>query len=727
MLDDNHMENISLSQGADFLRNLATIKQTGQPLLKTQEGFENIVYSNQVVPILNSVNKDIIPMEADFNNTTSQITNMTAYEDKIVKHYVDNPFRGKYKNQNVRFPNGAIYYVDNMGIAKWYPSMDIYTNTAGKNGCPPQYVQLNSPDPPEGMVISPIGMTRGQSCGNEGLNVQVNEVAHLSPNDNPHYEGCSNVNGGVGTILGDVKGYPTTNAHSPFNLCKMMANDNGFQYFGLTQLAGGNQQCIGYKQMPSQNLGMTAIWHTGTTSTELNRSNAKLGANGLLTVALIANPASISYTSTNVKNISQSDFHNSASSSGLAIDQNFYLVVQDDGNLVIYGGNPRNWGSVPWATYTNGQQQSPNPAWAPPNGKTRTNYLSSADTPMAPGEWIGSPSGNMMLLMQQDGNLVLYTSNSSYKTNMTPCAMDSNSKQDIGGMFTQALFSWPTSGNPALLGKVGYISDDGMLSEYPPEMVKLGSTFTIMPQTDVPNDGNLPNGYIANSTPQSCEAACLNYTGNTECTGATFIPAWKGCNLKGNINGFNINDMTKREHNVATETMLLVRNRVALSTANHCGGDHVAPQNVDSTNWNGIPNAGVQMEEDSLCGLSSLLSETSAQIRPLQENAQGIYHKTGSTNSKINTESTSALNTLMANLPKGTIAEKSLLGADSAHQARYQEAFSLPTNQKGSTATENTITTMSIASKRSQMVYGLWMILLFFLIGLSIALLKTNK
>jgi hypothetical protein len=57
---------------------------------------------------------------------------------------------------------------------------------------------------------------------------------------------------------------------------------------------------------------------------------------------------------------------------------------------------------------TNGKQMQPNPYYAADKGKYGKNWMSSGST-LAIGEFIGSTNGDIALIMQSDGNLVLYT------------------------------------------------------------------------------------------------------------------------------------------------------------------------------------------------------------------------------------------------------------------------------------------------------------------------------
>jgi len=175
------------------------------------------------------------------NNIMGAITN---YGNSLNKN--DNPYLG----QNIQFgPNGPLAYVSERANLKWYPDNDAYYQTNGHNGCPTKIIQITDPKFPAPLnlqlgqltksdPILAIGnpMNIGQSCGREGTNVRVTSYIN-----NPTstllgcYNSVSQVNGITGNTtptnmtenLGNVYG-------NPVNLCKRLAANKGYQYFGLT-------------------------------------------------------------------------------------------------------------------------------------------------------------------------------------------------------------------------------------------------------------------------------------------------------------------------------------------------------------------------------------------------------------------------------------------------------------------------------------------------------------
>jgi hypothetical protein len=143
---------------------------------------------------------------------------------------------------------------------------------------------------------------------------------------------------------------------------------------------------------------------------------------------------------------------------------NFFLILQDDGNMCIYNGTPYNNGPTVWCAYTQGRQQSKNPDWVASKGKGGVSYITFPGG-LNTGEWIGSNDGSLMLLMQTDGNLVLYTSNTT-----GTCPKDNTDGKNYGSTWANAIYSIDNIGNKDDLGKIGYIDYEGNLSEYPSSM-----------------------------------------------------------------------------------------------------------------------------------------------------------------------------------------------------------------------------------------------------------------
>jgi hypothetical protein len=207
-----------------------------------------------------------------------------------------------------------------------------------------------------------------------------------------------------------------------FDQCQDLATNKGYQYFGV----GGNnrkdtvKKCIGYNDLQTaQQNGLSKKCKNQT-------------AGGSAAASIYA-----------------TDNNNTLGNS--------FLILQDDGNMCIYGGTgpSDNQGAI-WCSGTNGKKQASNPIYAAAKGKYGKNWITSNSTLVA-GDFVGSTNGNIALVMQTDGNLVLYTfTKGSNCKKMT----DGNYGAGVSG---NALYDIGKVGNLASLSKTGYIDQDSKL------------------------------------------------------------------------------------------------------------------------------------------------------------------------------------------------------------------------------------------------------------------------
>jgi len=190
----------------------------------------------------------------------------------------------------------------------------------------------------------------------------------------------------------------------------------------------------------------------------------------------------------------------------------YYLMVQDDGNMVIYRGSgpSDNQGAI-WSSSTNGKGQSPNPAYAAANGKYGKNWISSGST-LAAGDFVGSTDGTYALIMQSDGNLVLYTY--TFGLNCKKMA-DGNTGGGAGG---NALYGFPVAAIPGNMGKLAYVDEDSQLHDYPSDNVKLVNTYSRFQEIDS-GGHDIPGAMYGNATVDQCTTTCNN---NSACAGFAF-------------------------------------------------------------------------------------------------------------------------------------------------------------------------------------------------------------
>jgi len=151
-----------------------------------------------------------------------------------------------YLNKNVRLSDGQLGYVTSKGVFKWYPTQSIYEQTAGKNGCSSELVNVNASsnnkfNTPNEIIYADYpmkvgtAMRMGQSCGNEGSNVFVSRATEQK-NVSEEYTGCYRKTATGLDFQSDMSESVSLEA------CKTRAIDNGSSGFALST-NGSSRKC----------------------------------------------------------------------------------------------------------------------------------------------------------------------------------------------------------------------------------------------------------------------------------------------------------------------------------------------------------------------------------------------------------------------------------------------------------------------------------------------------
>lgn len=260
------------------------------------------------------------------------------------------------------------------------------------------------------------------------------------------------------------------NGAQQYNLqqCQQIAQQTGNQYFGLQNSSSGQTaQCaIG------NNISQAQIYGKAGNCTQI--SDGSWSGGGWSNALYSMSPQSI-----------------------------YFLILQDDGNMCVYrGSGPNDNQGYIWCSGTNGKIQQPNPAYAAANGKYGKNWIASGST-LAAGDFVGSTNGGLALIMQTDGNLVLYTF-----TNSLNCQKMSDGNIG-GGVGANALYNIGKVGIPGNINKTAFIDQDAELHAYPvgqpinPPIGVSSNTTSIDSVTyqNYVNGGPLPTNYgLSNAT-----------------------------------------------------------------------------------------------------------------------------------------------------------------------------------------------------------------------------------
>jgi hypothetical protein len=182
----------------------------------------------------------------------------------------------------------------------------------------------------------------------------------------------------------------------------------------------------------------------------------------------------------------------------------YFLTLQNDGNMCIYKGTPNTANTTNiWSSNTSGRQQETNKNYPVAKSKYRMSFIKN-DQPLNKGDWVASEDGKLLLIMQKDGNLVLYT----FKTNCT-MGTGNNSKNYYGGTLANALYDIGTIGIKSNMGQLSFIDPDSQIHSYPTSNISYSNTYSnVIQNTDIP--GNDIRGAALNNVPDvtKCMAAC---------------------------------------------------------------------------------------------------------------------------------------------------------------------------------------------------------------------------
>ena len=535
----NNIQLPSLSQGYKFKEYQNQISENTEK--KITINMDGIVENNKKdkegfkLSQSNSTNT----IREEYDKTLKEYNGLLESISKSISINIErNSKRNSYLNKYIRFNTGEIYYVTNKGVAKYVPSPTILNSIAGKNGCPinNNYINLTIPwsykykIPGENIPLDPpllVGteMQIGESCGYEGSNVYVSSMIS---NPTFTYKGCyqDNTTNPSMTFIGDNPSVSPSGKFT-FNQCKSSAIDKGYQYFALqnVDLTTGLGYCAVSNDLTNStknglSYNFIPLWSSNTIGQPV--SYAILKNDGTLNVCDSSNkPYFTSPNGTTCTNNSN-------------LSCNYFLKLQKNGNMSIYRGSPNTPNTtLIWSPNTTGKQLEKNNNYSIEKSKYGVSFLKN-DQILNKGDWVVSNNGKLLLIMQTDGNLVLYT----FITNCTSNVSTGNNY--YGGVGTNPIYDIGLKGNTSSMGSIAYIDTNSELHAYPSSNIKYGSLYSsILENTDV-NGNDIPNAKFANSSLEDCINAC-NKLDN--CSGFVYdtIGATPVCNPKLNTSFYGSN------------------------------------------------------------------------------------------------------------------------------------------------------------------------------------------
>ena len=380
----------------------------------------------------------------------------------------------------------------------------------------------------------------------------------------------------------------------------------------------------------------------------------------------------------------------------------FLVNLHDNGDLCSYKGLVIDSKVNYWCSTVNrGNTKDLNPDWVSTKGLTGRSYLTT-NQQINSGQWIGSDSGSCMLTMQEDGNLVLFAC--SIKNN---CVQKDNNT--YGLLWTNAVYELSPTGDTSLLGKTGYIDENGQLSEYPADMVTVNKSTNYQRLTNTDSAGNdLPVDRINmdHTTFDNCKATCDNHP---DCFGFVFDSRNNANNCFPKSNA--VYPQGPKQYLQGVDLYYLdpsIQNNAS------CGKDVV---NIDSLEWSKFQSTGTQMTPNTTCGLSKLTAEQIAERDQIQNQlsvlAQEIVDKTNYLES-LNTDMTTKMG-----------VNRSVLDDDLAKYKKLAEHFKGLQGQ-GSANINGIVSDSDIRILQENYTYMFWSILAIAIVIATIHIYRKN-
>jgi hypothetical protein len=309
---------------------------------------------------------------------------------------------------------------------------------------------------------------------------------------------------------------------------------------------------------------------------------------------------------------------NAVYSTNSSTGSNYFLILQDDGNMCIYRGTgPTDNQGLIWSSNTLGKQQDPNPLFSATKGKYGKNYLVSGNT-LNVNEFIGSTDGSMYLMMMPGGNLQLNTS-----TKQSSCSTVSG--KNVGGQFSNAVYQIDQQGYKSAIGKVGFVDGDSVLYTYPSTNVKYTNEYNkIDNMNSIEND--LPGASFSNANVDQCKSYCNQ---NAECAGFVFDNQNNICWPK------NSGMYPVGPTQIQTGISIYTRNKSAIQVP---VGSSDTVANIDSVQYNNYKKSSSNPPTST--GLANATSYQKQQLSQLQDQLNLLSASITNYTNQFTTEST---------------------------------------------------------------------------------------
>jgi len=463
----------------------------------------------------------------------------------------------------------------------------------------PVISQYGNATTPSKMIVLWSSKTSGQSGNTSTLVANTGQLQVLNSSGTSVFStpASSDVTTQLNPYIGcykfnDPKNLPQIGNNWQYsqNDCIDEATNQGYNYVGL---AGGPERTINGTTMIKRCLGFNDL-ESGQLNGVSTNCNYPLGGTD----------ANALYSTDNL------------SQGGVC-----YLILHDNGNMVICrGSGPHDNQGVMWSSKTKGKQQDANPKVSASKGKYGQNWMPSSGT-LAPGDFIGSTDGKIALVMQSDGNLVLY----AYQM-VSNCQKMSDGKTG-GGLLANAAYDIGKVAIPGNMGQLAFIDANSEIHTYPTTNQTYSNTYTTINNSNA-SQGNIDGATYSGGTLQSCQSSCNT---NSDCAGFVFTDNTcypKNNTIYGNITSANGIDTYIRNVIPSSPPIGVTQNTSTIDTIKYGGYENGGDLNSEY----GLANVN-SVEKNQLDQLQTKLNLLSNQIK----NLTGQFGK-GSTTANLQGE-----------------------------------------------------------------------------------------
>ena len=313
------------------------------------------------------------------------------------------------------------------------------------------------------------------------------------------------------------------------------------------------------------------------------------------------------------------------------------LVLNDEGNLIISISNSETSSqNVNWSTNLTNSTTAyekiavENPEWI---ASGRTSLVSKVggsikESVLSVGEYLVSPNGFFQAVLDETGN---FTINMTSKN----CSAHGGGEHYPLSEEGVAIYTHKPGGN-SNIGKVGYISDDGMLKQYPSSMLTTSSEYAKI--GDYTTSGTALNS-LTSTNVSGLKTACTDY--GADCVGFTHDKATNSGTL------YNSTMFPQGLRAPSNDTELYTR-MMGVTNNNSCNKDVVGGT---SDIWDKY-QSGSQMTMDTPCNLAVAMKQQQQDLTLATNELDIIADKINKKIDSLNSTDIALVESLGQNLKK---------------------------------------------------------------------------